>query len=74
MHPDDRQKLKDMVATYDVMLRRYGELQTVNEELGRKVIELEETLIVVKRSTETLTTEMRALQNRVDGISRGQNG
>ena len=72
MHPEDRAKMSEINASYDALLRKYGEIMAAQEGIVRRVTVLEETAVDHARKLDGLKDKAFATDRRIEEINRGK--
>ena len=70
MHPEDRSKLREIDASYDALLRKYGEIMAAQEGIVRRVTVLEETVVAHDRKLDGLLQKVTSTYDRVNEINK----
>ena len=69
MHPEDRSKLSEIDASYDALLRKYGEIMKGIEDAERRVAVLEETVEGHGKKLDGLLHKFISTADRVEAIN-----
>ena len=70
MHPEDRSKLAEIDASYDALLRKYGEIMGQIEGIVRRVAVVEETAVDHARKLDGLLQKVTSTYDRVNEINK----